>query len=262
AELRSALPVEGGEPRRRPPPSSDRPPRPDFLGIGAQKAGTTWLYENLKRHPEISFPAEKEVHFWDRREDRPASEWLNLFNSDENRKQGEITPAYGPLEIEAIREIHALCPDLRLFYSIRNPIDRAWSSALMALERAEMTLDEASDLWFIDHFKSAGSLRRGDVETCLSRWRNVFPVEQVQMILYDDLALNPVDTLVKVASHIGVDGGFFRSLPEEELERPVFSGPGHALRPMLRRFLTASYRRKIDRLQNLLDRDLSHWLCE
>src|SRR5262249_41035314 len=47
---------------------------PDFLGIGAQKAATTWLYENLKRHPEIEFPAGKEVHFWDKREGRPARE--------------------------------------------------------------------------------------------------------------------------------------------------------------------------------------------
>ena len=38
----------------------------NFLGIGAQKAGTTWLFENLKRHSQIDFPAGgKEIHFWD-----------------------------------------------------------------------------------------------------------------------------------------------------------------------------------------------------
>lgn len=40
---------------------------PDFIGIGAQKAGTSWLFENLKAHPEVWFPAMmKEVHFFDR----------------------------------------------------------------------------------------------------------------------------------------------------------------------------------------------------
>lgn len=39
----------------------------DFLGIGAQKAGTTWLYEKLRLHPDIAFPAGKEVHFWDQK---------------------------------------------------------------------------------------------------------------------------------------------------------------------------------------------------
>jgi hypothetical protein len=37
----------------------------DFLGIGAQKAGTGWLYQNLRRHPQVWFPLVKEVHFFD-----------------------------------------------------------------------------------------------------------------------------------------------------------------------------------------------------
>jgi len=38
---------------------------PDFLVIGAQKSGTTWLYRNLNNHPEIWLPPEKEIHFFD-----------------------------------------------------------------------------------------------------------------------------------------------------------------------------------------------------
>jgi hypothetical protein len=132
----------------------------------------------------------------------------------------------------------------------------------MALERAEMTFNEASDMWFIDHFKSSGSQRRGDAESCLSRWRSVFPTEQIHLILYDDLALSPLDTLLKLASHLGFEGEFFRSIPEEELKEHVFAGPGHSLRRSLRRFLTILYARKIERLQEILDRDLSHWLPE
>ena len=235
---------------------------PNFLGIGAQKAGTTWLFENLKRHPNISFPVEKEIHFWDRRDDRPVSEWLDLFPPDKPEKQGEITPSYGFLDSEVIREIKEHCPELKLFYSIRNPIDRAWSSALMALERAEMTFDEASDFWFIEHFKSAGSRQRGDAEACLARWRSVFPSEQIHAFLFDDVARSPLETLVKVANHIGVDGEFFRSVSEEELKKPVFSGSGHPLRPKLRQFLKIQYGHKIARLQEMLNRDLSHWLSD
>jgi hypothetical protein len=50
-----------------------------------------------------------------------------------------------------------LLRNVHVFYSVRNSIARAWSSALMALERAEMTIDDASHLWFLDHFKSARS---------------------------------------------------------------------------------------------------------
>ena len=38
---------------------------PTFLGIGAQKAGTTWLYKKLVQHPEIWIPPKKELHFFD-----------------------------------------------------------------------------------------------------------------------------------------------------------------------------------------------------
>jgi hypothetical protein len=38
---------------------------PNFIIIGAQKSGTTWLYKNLELHPEIWLPPEKELHFFD-----------------------------------------------------------------------------------------------------------------------------------------------------------------------------------------------------
>jgi hypothetical protein len=38
---------------------------PDFLVIGAQKAGTTWLYRNLQAHPQVWMPKEKELHYFD-----------------------------------------------------------------------------------------------------------------------------------------------------------------------------------------------------
>jgi hypothetical protein len=63
-----------------------------------------------------------------------------------------------------MRQVHARFPDARLIYLIRNPIERAWSSALMALRGAEFAFDEASDAWFIDHFHSRGSLSRGNDE--------------------------------------------------------------------------------------------------
>jgi len=43
-----------------------RPPGPHFLGIGAQKAGTTWLWTQLKRHPQVWMPPRKELHYFSR----------------------------------------------------------------------------------------------------------------------------------------------------------------------------------------------------
>ena len=44
---------------------------PDFLGIGAQRSGTTWLYEQLRGHPQVVMSSKrKEIHFFDRHYDR------------------------------------------------------------------------------------------------------------------------------------------------------------------------------------------------
>jgi Sulfotransferase domain len=233
----------------------------DFLGIGAQKAGTTWIYRHLSRHPRVSFPAGKEVHFWDQHRKNGVDWWLNSFPDDRpGRKQGEITPAYATLDLATIREIATLLPDLRVFYSLRNPIDRAWSSALMALERAEMTIDEASHVWFIDHFKSSGSRRRGDYFSCITNWRKVIPEQQFLIILFDDIVAMPDTVLATLCRHLGVDPEWFNAARAADLAEPVFAGAGHDIPEGLLAFLRVVYEPMIIRLSALVGRDLSPWL--
>ena len=49
---------------------------PHFLGIGAQKAGTTWLWANLREHPDIWMPPIKELHYFTRSPSYPSPNWL------------------------------------------------------------------------------------------------------------------------------------------------------------------------------------------
>jgi hypothetical protein len=231
-----------------------------FLGIGAQKAGTTWLYEMLVRHPEVRFAAFKELHYWNNPEREPLERYRAKFDGAE--AFGDITPAYQFLPVATIREIRAAFPDVRLVFIIRNPIDRAWSSAKMALQRAELDLAEASDPWFIDHFRSAGSRSRGDYETAIRNWRSVFPSEQLAIHRYEELARAPNGLLVRVARHIGVDGGFFESLSTTITQKRVFASPVGELRPTLRPVLDDLYREQILSLQDYLGEDLGSWLEE
>jgi hypothetical protein len=233
----------------------------DFLGIGAQKAGTTWIYWHLSRHPQIAFPAGKEVHFWDQHRKNGVDWWLGLYTDDrQGLKQGEITPAYATLDPATIREIGALLPDLRVFYSLRNPIARAWSSALMALERAEMTIDEASPVWFLDHFKSAGSRRRGDYVSCMANWREAIPEQQLLIILFDDIVAMPRTILATLCRHLEVQAEWFDALPATDLAEPVFAGAGYDIPGPLLAFLRTMYRPMIGHLSEILKHDLSPWL--
>ncbi|EGX99435.1 sulfotransferase, putative [Nitrospirillum viridazoti Y2] len=236
---------------------------PNFLGIGAQKSGTTWIYENLSRHPHVRFPAGKEIHFWDARRNLGVTWWLDTFGPRQpGLWSGEITPAYATIDTEAIHELYALCPDLRLFYVLRNPIERAWSAARMAVLRAEMTLEEASERWFLDHFRSAGSRRRGAYAEAILRWQSVFPAEQLMVALFDDLRSQPRAFLSRLCGHIGIDAGVYAAMPEEALRQVVFEGPSAPLPPPLRRALIDQYAGPVEALAHLLGMDLSHWLAE
>lgn len=233
----------------------------NFLGIGAQKAGTTWLYEMLKLHADLEFPAGKEIHFWDAHRAR-GGEWYQLLFAGETpgKKKGEITPAYAMLAPPLIREIRDLNPALRVIYIIRNPLERAWSAALMALERAEMSIEEASDQWFIDHFRSRGSLQRGDYESCLRNWRSVFTPDQILVLRYEMLCHEPLAFLEACCRHIGADPGFYSRAQPGIVAKRVFAGPDHPIRASLLPVLREIYHPRLRSLEAYLDIDLSRWL--
>ena len=232
-----------------------------FLGLGAQKSGSTWLYFMLREHPGLYLPPVKELHFWDR--DRAHGlDWYRaqFAPAPPGTKAGEITPAYAILSHELIAEVRREFPDIRLLYLLRNPVERAWSGALMAVPRAEMTVGEASDRWFIDHFNSAGSRCRGDYKACMEAWRRQFEAERLRWFLYDEVVADPRSVLVACAGHLGVDPGFFRDLPEDRLNARYNEGTGVPIRPSLHAYLARLYRPQILALQDYLNRDLSAWL--
>ncbi len=224
----------------------------NFLCIGAQKCGTTWLYEALSRHPQFAFPGGKEVHFWDRPGDRTVQWYCGLF-SDDQKINGDITPSYAILRPDVIRNIHQVLPHLKLVYLVRNPIDRAWSSAKMALARAEMTMDEASDQWFIDHFMSKGSRARGDFETCLQNWMSLFPSSRLLVLHFDAIRDEPIQTANVVLRHLGANI-FFGASDAAHLEKRVFEGDGQAIRPSLVPVLQDIYSKHTFDIKNYIKR--------
>lgn len=230
-----------------------------FLGIGAQKCGTSWLCRTLSRHPALGFPGGKEVHFWDAPGNRKVDDYVRLF-VDPVRIEGDMTPAYGILTPQRIREVAALAPDLRLIYLIRDPRARAWSSARMALERAEMTHEDASDQWFIDHFLSAGSLSRGDYEGCIRNWRVAFGEERLLIVRFESLLADPLAVANRCLRHLGVTDGLFGEVDRSVLQRREFAGDDVPLRPSLRPVLDALYGVRVASLARYLGEDLSGWL--
>jgi hypothetical protein len=204
---------------------------PEFLGIGAQKAGTTWLHENLRHHPGLYLPAEKEIHYFDGNFHKSLLFYSNKFKSGALRVKGEITPAYSIIPPERIRFIHTIMPEVRLIFLMRNPIDRAWSQALMNLVMLPgKQFEEVEESQFIAYFKSAGVIQRGDYLTILDNWLSIFPREQMYLGFFDDIIHQPKKLLCEVFSYLGVpqpldwnifphkqriNKGFDKSIPEK-----------------------------------------------
>lgn len=233
----------------------------NFLGIGAQKAGTSWLYEVLRTHPDLSFPAGKEVHYWNGVCDWQPIEWYaSLFPDADYRLKGDITPAYATLERETIRQIKAFAPGLRIVFMLRNPIRRAWSAALMAMERAELHPDEVSDQWFVDHFRSRGSRARGAYKRCLENWLAVFPRSQIFVANYDLIAADPAGLIKECLRHIGADADY--PFAPALLRGKIFSGPDLPLRANLARELHQIYDQEIAELAEFLSWNLGDWLTD
>ena len=149
---------------------------PHFLCIGAHKSGTTWLYENLKRHPAVWLPPVKELHYFDGMPGLPkVAQRLNeaikevvatgrvpdpakldhmrkvvldqpkdfawyrsLFEPAGERLTGDITPAYATLSGSVVGRIRELLPDCRVIFIMRNPIERAWSHFRSNVEKAKL----------------------------------------------------------------------------------------------------------------------------
>ena len=97
----------------------------DFLCIGAQKAGTTWLHDMLGRDSSgnVLLPKnQKEVHFWDWNQRKGIKWYASQFkekNKPYQQKVGEINPCYSVLSERDICEIKSLFPELKLIFIAR-----------------------------------------------------------------------------------------------------------------------------------------------
>jgi hypothetical protein len=102
-------------------------PLPDFLVLGAQKAGTTSLHAYLCQHPQVIDPVTKEVHFFDLSYQRGVGWYRAQFRPcPATSLTGEATPYYlfHPLVPHRVAD---LLPEARLIVLLRDPVDRAFS---------------------------------------------------------------------------------------------------------------------------------------
>ena len=191
---------------------------PNFICPGVQKSGTTTLHEILNKHPEIFLPACKETYFFHQHYRKSASNSLRYessFFSDANHKAvGEICPAYMAIDAMPERMHDLLGKDLKLIFSLRHPVDRAFSAYKMyytGLIDTSENFEQAirNDAFELNELKKLNYIGRGLYYKRLKEYLDYFPKENMQFFIFeDDIKQNLDKTIKSILEFLDVDTDF------------------------------------------------------
>ncbi|MDO8900628.1 MAG: sulfotransferase [Phenylobacterium sp.] len=194
-------------------------PKIDFIIVGAQKAGTTALFDYLGEHPRLGLSDVKEVHFFD----DETRDWSNpdyddyhahFDLADRSRVWGEATPIYLYWK-NSLERIRAYNPQVRLIVMLRDPVERAFSHWKMeyargvetapfdwCVRRGRARLFEAQPWGYHREFSY---VERGFYGAQISHLLSLFPAEQVCCLRAEDLEADPAAVLGQISPFLGVD---------------------------------------------------------
>jgi hypothetical protein len=195
--------------------------QPNFIVVGAQKAGTSSLFNYICQHSAVAAPMRKEIHYFDLNADRPYSWYKAHFPL---RSQGKITGEASPYYLFhplAPERIAARLPNVKIIIMLRHPIDRAishyWHAqrhgyenlspheafatekerlapAIAAAERGEYALAH-------QHYSyAARSCYSAQVAAYLKR----FPAANVKLLTMEDLMCDPASLVADTVSFLGL----------------------------------------------------------
>jgi hypothetical protein len=264
---------------------------PNFLIVGAAKAGTTSLYHWLRQHPQVFMPSVKEPKFFNAQvmklplrgpgDDvvvgamvRSLPDYERLFDgADGVPAVGEASVDYLYYAAQVVPLIRATLGEPRIVIVLRDPVERAYSAFRHLRRDARETLSFEAGLdeeahrrlmnWeFIWAYKACG-LYHDQVRCFLGN----FP--RVHVALFDDMRARPLDFMRELHAFLGVDAAFTPDVSEASNESAVpvakwlprfFRKNNTPMLPETRARLRDFFRDDISKLAALTGRDLSAWL--
>lgn len=272
---------------------------PNFLGIGAPRAGTTWLNTLLPSHPNVYTPTLRdEIRYFDRYYDHGIAWYKSLFPPPEQAKEyraiGEISPQYLACE-ECPKRIYALLPDCKMIVLLRHPINRAYSQYGLYVQRRHY---RGSFEEFVK--EKPGALKRGFYGRFIKRYLQFFGRNQILALVFEDAVNDVIGTKKKLADFLDISvvkfpplagskkinpstipthqflygiiaktGRQFRRWNLEPIVDYVmrtsiqrYLGKGNSLPPLdenLKTHLSQIYLKDFDEIERCLQIDLHHW---
>jgi len=187
--------------------------KPYFIGIGAQKSGTSWIYANLNSHPEINMPV-KEIHFFSRnRFEENGVKWYENHFKKIDKKNGEFSTSYLFCKKTASR-IFELYPDVKILAVLRNPINRAYSNYSNDIMAGKVNkgvgffsvLDEHPE--YID---------QGFYDEQIKKYLEYFDLKNIKIMIYEDIKSDPELFMKEIYEFLNVDPNFLSPLLHKKI---------------------------------------------
>ena len=245
---------------------------PEFLVIGAQKSGTSSMYQYLCQHRSIIPPLVKEVHYFDWNYSKGESWYRAHFPflgklHEQNAQTFEASPYYlfHPLCARRIRE--KLGP-VRLITILRNPIDRAYSHYQMEVRLGREKQDFEKAIWNDDemvrqkarvvngtngnnrYFSEKSYLQRGNYIEQLDEYFRIFPKENIHVIIFEEFISDGNTIMREVCKFLDIETIDFNV--NDTYNRGIYGKMNSVLRDRLREYFKAQN----EKLYDLLGRDL------
>lgn len=193
---------------------------PNFMLIGAQKSGTSWLAKMVRQHPDVYTPEKKELHFFNLEENYSKGlDWYREQFADHNGEKaiGEFTPNYlwmcpNQDEIKNLgvipniaERVYKQYPELKLIVSMRDPVDRAISAYFHFIRSRKFP--PSSRIFDIGH--RHGIITMGYYYRQIHEWMKFYPKDRFLFLIYEeDIIKNKLDTLRRTFRFLGVDESF------------------------------------------------------
>lgn len=219
--------------------AGERGRKPTFLGIGAQKCASTWIYRILERHPQIRVSANKELDFFSCHFDRGYGWYESQFSGAGARQvaSGEVSPSYfyNPLAVERAKAYNR---DFRVLVSLRDPIERMFSNHLHEVRKGHIA---NADLSFESALvRNPMYLHQSLYARHLKMWVEAFGAANVCVFLQEEIGNDPKGEASRLCAFLGVDdiddSEFFERRANENVVyknrtiEMVYSGLGRAAR--------------------------------
>ncbi len=208
--------------------------KPDFVLIGTMRAGTTSLFRDLKRHPQMLAPVTKEIHYFDYHHGKGERWYLAHFPTDGERSavrnrhgaalSGEATPNYLAHPF-APRWAAEELPDARFVVLLRDPVARAFShwklmtrighETLPFAEAVAREAERTGPAWerlarephypAVDWFRHAYA-GRGYYAEQLARWFDAVGRDRILVVRSEDYYAEPEAVWEKITGFVGLSG--------------------------------------------------------